>query len=349
MKILVGILDWGLGHATRSIPLIHHMLQFQCQIFIAASGPQRKILQETFPVVRFLEPPPYGIRYPAPGRNMQMAIIRQLPRLYKVIRREQHWVEQEQRKNGFDLIISDNRYGFYHKDVKSIFITHQLSPRTGWGPIFDAALRAMHYRFIGHFSECWIPDMEAGGGLAGALSHPPTIPPHARYIGMISRLERVPGNNLYNILVLISGPEPARSAFETVMREQLQDYQGTWMLVRGLPESTDTDQPNVRNHVGATELEKLMSASSLIICRSGYTTIMDLLKLRKKAVLVPTTGQTEQEYLAAYLEEKGVFPFIEQDRINLRAVFEKAGTFSYQTTETDFDAYKEAVNKLINR
>lgn len=348
-KILVGILDWGLGHATRSVPLIHYLLQFQCQIFIAASGPPRKILQEAFPDLPFLDPPPYAIRYPQSGRNMQMAILWQLPRLLAVVKEEERWLDEEHRQYGFDLIISDNRYGFHHPQVHSVFITHQLSPRSGWGSQADLWLRKIHYRFIRGFNQCWVPDVEAGGGLAGELSHPPVLPPNTQFIGPISRLEGQSSDHNAGILVLISGPEPARSQFELIMRRQLKDHKGAFVLLRGLPGSGDQGIPGELNHVDAAELAKLMAASSLVISRSGYTTIMDLLKMGKKAFLVPTPGQTEQEYLAGYLDQKGVFPFMEQSRFNLAAAIATAESYPYQKPDIDFEAYKKEVENLINR
>lgn len=350
-KILVGVLDWGLGHATRCVPLIDYLLQLECQIFIAASGPQKKILQEAFPALQFLEPPPYAIAYPGNGKSMQTAIIRQLPRLYKVISAEERWLELELRKHGFDLIISDNRYGFRHGSVHSVFITHQLSPRSGFGKLADFFVRKVHYHFIRVFDECWVPDIEAGGGLAGELSHPHNLPPNTTFIGPMSRLEGPDAAGDHNgaILLLISGPEPARTQFEVMLRSQLKDYKGHYIMVRGLPGSPDQGNPGELNHVDAAALARLMAESSLIICRSGYTTIMDLLKMGKKAFLVPTPGQTEQEYLAEYLENKGIFPFAKQSRFSLTDAMAKARSYPYQVPELDFEAYKKDVENLINR
>jgi hypothetical protein len=347
-KILLGILDWGLGHATRSVPLINYLLQLQCQIFIAASGPQKKVLQEIFPDIEFLDSPSYSIKYPKNGINMPLFIIRQLPRLYKVIQAEQAWVSMEHQKHQFDFIISDNRYGFFHKDVHSIFMTHQLSPRSGWGPLPDRLLRMIHYRFIGSFNRCWVPDVEARLGLAGELSHPAVLPPNTRYIGPLSRLQKESGIPDRKLLILISGPEPARTHFEKLLRVQLKDQGDNYVLVRGLPTSAEQGEPRELNHVDAPTLARLMAASSLVICRSGYTTIMDLLKMGKKAFLVPTPGQTEQEYLAKHMDHEGIFPFDHQSHFNLATAIAKAEAYQYHVPEVDFDAFKKEVENLIN-
>ncbi len=346
-KILVGILDWGLGHATRSIPLIGYLRQFQCQIFIAATGSQKKILLEAFPEAEFLDPPAYAIRYPTNGRNMFWAILLQLPRLYRTVQQERAWVEANIQKHQFDLVISDNRYGFHSRGAHSVFITHQLAPDSGLGPVLNNWLRRWHYRFIRVFDECWVPDLEAAGGLAGALSHPSNLPLHTSYIGPLSRLEPVKENQLDQLLVLISGPEPARSQFEILVSGMLRDYQGRFVLVRGLPGEQGPTEPGVYHHANASTLEKLVAQSSLVICRSGYTSVMDLVKMGKKAVLVPTPGQPEQEYLAAYLEQKGIFPFVSQSAFVLSEAIQKAEKFHYQFPDIDFQYYKKALDKLI--
>jgi Glycosyltransferase family 28 C-terminal domain len=345
-KILVGILDWGLGHATRSIPLISYLLQTQCQIFIAASGPQKKILLEAFPEARFLDPPPYNIQYP-PGGKM-------------LIDEEHRWVQKIVSVYGIELIISDNRYGFHAPGIPSAFITHQLSPRSGWGPAADLVARKAHYGFIKPFDECWVPDLAANGGLAGALSHPPSLPAHVTYIGPLSRFslggptlgESTLGESTLGeggILAVISGPEPARTEFELLARQQLKNMDMPNLLVRGLPDEQESPAQNELNHAGAAEMEKLMTETGIVICRSGYTSVMDLVRLRKKAVLVPTPGQTEQEYLAEHLQEKKLFPYLPQDRFDMKHAVAVANTFEYRFPEVDFDAYKKTLERFIRK
>jgi hypothetical protein len=368
-KILVGILDWGLGHATRSIPLINYLLQTQCQIFIAASGAQKKILQGAFPQARFLDPPPYNIQYPPGGKMLTLSIMKQLPRLTKLVSEEHRWVLKMVAEHNIDLIISDNRYGFHAPGIPSAFITHQLSPRSGWGPFADLLARKAHYRFIKPFDECWVPDLALNGGLAGALSHPPSLPAHVTYIGPLSRFSlggsflggsllggsplggsSLGGSSLGgNILAVISGPEPARTEFEQLVRQQLRNIEMPHMLVRGLPDEQESPAPNELNHAGAAGMEKLITEAGIVICRSGYTSVMDLLRLRKKAVLVPTPGQTEQEYLAEHLQEKNLFPYLAQDRFDMKNAVSIANSFEYRFPEVDFDAYKKTLDRFISK
>ena len=348
-KILVAVLDWGLGHAARCIPIINYLLQTQCQIFIAASGPRKKMLLEAFPGLVFIDPPPYDIRYPLKGRNLVFSIIKQLPRLNKLIHQEHEWLKAAIAEYGFNLIISDNRYGFYAPGVPSVIITHQLSPLSGMGPLIDKIVRKVHYRYLNRFDECWVPDLQHQGGLAGTLSHPTVLPARVKYIGPLSRLSGGQSETTSNLLVILSGPEPARSQFEVIIRRQLEHYSGPYQMIRGLPGDSNQPLPGELNHASTETIQKLMLEASLVICRSGYTTIMDLVKLGKKAVLVPTPGQTEQEYLARYLDEKGLFPFVRQSAFDLAKAVERSGTYDYQTLNIDYEAYKPALQHLINK
>ena len=349
-KILVGILDWGLGHATRCVPLVSYLLQTQCQIFIAATGYQKKILEEAFPEVRFLDPPPYRIQYPPGGKNLLLSIVKQLPRLKKLIQEEHEWVSKVVLEHQIDLVISDNRYGFHAPGLPSAFITHQLSPRSGWGPLVDLAAQKLHYRYINAFDECWVPDLAADGGLAGALSHPPTLPPNVSYIGPLSRFtlgESTLGES--GVLVVMSGPEPARTEFESIVRPQLKTSGIPYRLVRALPGDEDGLEPFEINHAGVAEMGKWMAEADVVICRSGYTSVMDLLSLRKKAVLVPTPGQTEQEYLAEHLQKKKLFPYLTQERFDLKHAVSIANAFEYRFPEMNFDAYKRTLDRFISK
>lgn len=348
-KIIIGILDWGLGHATRCIPLIEYMLQTECQIFIAATGPQREILREAFPSLTFLDPPPYSIQYPPKGKNLVFSIIRQLPRLRKIIKSEHDWLQKNVAEYGIQLIISDNRYGFHARGVHSVLITHQLSPKSGMGRLIDHMARKIQYGYINQFDECWVPDLPIQGGLAGELSHPAIVPKRTSYIGPLSRFNAVKATGMPKLLVLISGPEPARSEFEEIMRAQLKNYHEPYLLVRGLPGSNSTAGPNELNHAGTETMGRLLGEASLVICRSGYTTVMDLVKLGKKAVLVPTPGQTEQEYLAHHLEKQGMFPFMLQSAFVLDRAIEMSKTFGPEIPEVDFEAFHHILDRVINQ
>ena len=309
--LLFSSLDWGLGHTTRSVPLIKELLNLGCDLIVACNSIQKRILEPEFPSIRYVQLDGYNLSYGSGKWATRLRILLQLRKILTRIKLENAWVRSFIEKNPIDALISDNRYGFYHPKIPSILITHQLHIHSGYGSITDKLSQFIIYRFIKRFTACWVPDDKKVNGFAGKLSHPeklPTIP--VQYLGPLSRFEEcVFHDKKYDALIVISGPEPQRSILEKIMLEQSEHSNKKIALVRGLPKEQATFKHNkiaVFNHLKAEELNKLICTSELIICRSGYTTIMDMLKLKKKMVVIPTPGQPEQEYLAKHLSQNNL-------------------------------------------
>jgi hypothetical protein len=285
-----------------------------------------------------------------------------------------------------DAVISDNRYGLYNREIISVFITHQLCIYTGLGKLADRWLQGINYRYIERFSFCWVPDLEEKQGLAGFLSHPgrlPAIP--IRYIGLLSRFERRsnadPGSELVpapglahgreptscDLLILLSGPEPQRTIFECRVLEQLEGYTGKLILVRGLPGDTAGNkiqwgEPGaweagtpvvppgalVYDHLPAAALNKVVEGAEWVLCRPGYSSVMDLLKLGKKCIFVPTPGQTEQEYLGSYLAGRGLAYCVPQHGFSLNAALEAAKDFPFGGIgQSDNERFRKEIEFLV--
>jgi len=349
-KVLVGVLDWGLGHATRCVPLLHYLSQLECQIFIAATGSSRALLEQEIPHAAFLSPPPYAVKYKGKGNRLMLSLLAQTPRLLAVVQQEKRWLQHMHRRYGFDLLISDNRYGLCLSEIPSVILTHQLLPRTGGVPIPAAWIRKLHYRFLERFREVWVPDVPEKPGLAGELSHPALLPARCRYIGPLSRLDpTAPASSLDEgyLLVLLSGPEPARTQFESILRSQLRNYKGSWKMVLGKPGSNSAEQEGVYNHVDATGLSALISGASLVISRPGYTSVMDLIRLGRKAVFVPTPGQTEQEYLAEHLEAMHYFPWLRQEEFGIGKAVQLAESFRFSLPDVDFGRHRHILEEFV--
>jgi uncharacterized protein (TIGR00661 family) len=361
-NILVAPLDWGLGHATRCIPIIHELLKYPLNVIIAASGRQKTLLQFEFPNLEFINIPAYNIRYGAGRFASTLKLIFQTPRILNVIKKENQWLAGIVFRKKIDAVISDNRYGLYHRDIPSIFISHQLQIKSLVASAGEAMLRSWQYQFINRFQQCWVPDFEDAVNLAGDLSHPrvmPKIP--VSYIGALSRFENRPLPSKYHLLVLLSGPEPQRTILEGKLLQQLADFQKPVLFVRGLPgekkqdhvfDQKIRDYPNRKihfeNHLVAEELNKAMIESKLVLSRSGYTTVMDIAALQKKSILIPTPGQTEQEYLAESLEQKGIAcSFVQKDFL-LKDALRKAAVFHYRLpVKMNFKHYRNAVNEFV--
>jgi uncharacterized protein (TIGR00661 family) len=333
IKILVAPLDWGLGHATRCIPIIRSLIQAGYEVLLAGEGKQAILLSTEFPQLTLLPLRGYDVKYSRYAWQLPFKLIAQLPKIMGAIRNENKWLNEQVKKLDIKMVISDNRYGLYHPTIPCIILTHQLTIITPFG-ILQRVLQKIHYRLLNHFNEIWVPDIEKFPSAAGILSHPekmPGIP--VRYIGWLSRFQAFPGPNYYDIVVLLSGPEPQRSMLEKKILKELKEIKGNILLIRGLPGETALpkyEHPiKIRNHLSNKELQEVIQQAEWIICRSGYTTIMELLSLQKKAILIPTPGQTEQIYLAERLRELNWAVSIDQNFFNGSDIISVAGQFSF--------------------
>jgi uncharacterized protein (TIGR00661 family) len=352
VRVLIAPLDWGLGHATRCIPLIGELLTRGADVTIAATGPSALLLAREFPQLEIKPLQGYNIQYGS--RFLFLNILVQLPRIFSTIRAEHRWLQQLVQKESYDIIISDNRPGFWNKAACCIYITHQLCIRSGKGKWVDRLLQKLHHRYIRNFQKVWVPDVANDPNVAGILSHPEKAMVQAEYMGLISRFTQKEGVvPKYDLLVLLSGPEPQRTILEKKVLQQIETLPQSIVVVRGLPGSAQVPDTaahiQVYNHLPASKLEQIIQESRCVLCRSGYTTIMDLLKLKKKAVLIPTPGQTEQEYLARYLQEQGLFPYSEQKRLNIKEALQNASLFPYHHPfhYQAFEQYRELIDELL--
>jgi uncharacterized protein (TIGR00661 family) len=310
--ILICPLDWGLGHASRMVPVINELLLQGCVVHIAASGSPLKFVRSRFGNrLTYHEFSGRKITYPKGSAFFPKFII-ELPFLLYSIYKEHRYLKKLVTKIHPDLIISDNRYGAWHPGIKSVFVTHQLFIRL---PKVIRFLRPlvnfMNHWFISRFDVCWVPDYGMAPGLSGALSHGNVIK-NIRYIGPLSRFENMEVSSIPQfsekmrsgfLLAIISGPEPQRTLFEKHLENELRTHH--IVFFRGIPGSnysraegnyTWYDDPS------DTLVKECIERCEVVICRSGYTSIMDLSVFGKKVIFVPTPGQTEQEYLAEMYE-----------------------------------------------
>jgi UDP-N-acetylglucosamine transferase subunit ALG13 len=275
----------------------------------------------------------YRIKY---GKSaLTSKILLQVPSILRSIKKENKWLKEQVSKYGFDAVISDNRYGLYHENVFSVFITHQLYIKSSLGKWSEKILQQWNYKFINRFNECWVPDEKGENNLAGELSHPvklPDIP--TKYIGPKSRFEKKNINEIRNhLLIILSGPEPQRTILENKIVDQIVNYPATATIVRGLPGERNiipsTNSIHFYNHLSSEELNIEAMKAEFIISRSGYSTIMDIAALQKKSIIIPTPGQTEQEYLADHLMKKQFAFCIKQIDFSLLTNIEQAKRFKY--------------------
>ena len=352
-RVLVAPLDWGLGHATRCIPVIFNLMQQDCEVIIGAEGAVKTLLQNEFPGLKFIELKGYRVKYSRTKYWLPVILILQFPKLFYRIYAENRWLQKIAFALKIDAVISDNRPGLSHKKIPCIYITHQLQIKTG-NRFTERIAKKIHYHFINKFTACWVPDAAGEINLAGQLAHPvvlPNVP--VKYMGPLSRFKITSAQIKYDLCILLSGPEPQRSIFEKKVLLDLADFEGTAFLLRGLPGKTlqlaSTGRLQIRNHLPAAELSVVIQQSKIIICRSGYTTIMDMMKLQKKAILVPTPGQTEQEYLAAYLQQQQLFFCIQQKDFSIADALKKAGSAAYKKVNIEQLEHEAVIKNFANQ
>lgn len=318
--VLVAPLDWGLGHATRCIPIIRLLIKKGCQVSIASNGNAKRLLQREFPDLKFYDLPTYGAVY-SRYIPFMIYIFLQVPKFLVAIVKERKAVKKIVKDNAVGLTISDNRYGCRVSKVPSVFICHQINlimpSGLGW---VSPMVNYFNRKWISKYEECWIPD-DQKISLSGKLSYPSL--PNAKYVGLLSRFSMSNNNHtIFHLAIILSGPEPQRTIFEDLILSQLNGMEFKSIVVRGVLNGLDERRikGNVTfvNHLPGSQLQQVLEESEFVLCRSGYSSIMDLAVLRKKAILVPTPGQTEQEYLGKLMMQKKIAPCQRQKNFDLR-------------------------------
>lgn len=327
--VLICPLDWGLGHASRMIPVIIRLNSDGKRVTLGGSGKSGELLRQTFPDLEYIPIPSVNIRYCGQGMWLVFSLFIQLPRMIFSAWREHQLLHKAVIRFGIDEVISDNRYGLYCRHTYNIFVTHQISPVL---PRFFHWAEYPLYRFIrnriNRFQECWIPDYADANNLTGRLSHRFKLPENAKYIGILSRFSGNPGISentefeKYHLVIVLSGPQPQLKHFSSRIIQQAYKVQVKVLVITGLQDPVpriDEKQERLKivSHLPLAEFRSALLQADIILCRSGYSSIMDLVALGKSAILVPTPGQTEQEYLAAYLNGKKMFKQIKESELDL--------------------------------
>lgn len=338
-RILVAPLNWGLGHATRCIPILHALRNRGFEPIVASDGEALSLLQHEFPKLTFETLPAYNITYSKTKMGFSWAIAKQLPKLKQTIKKgykqTQHLVE----KYKIEGIISDNRLGVRCPDITSVIITHQLKvlSKNVW------LSSKLHQHYIQLFNACWVPDFKDTPNLSGVLGHTDVSGVDVTYINPLSRFSTRPITEDIDLLCILSGPEPQRTLLEQKLRTELSNYKGTVVLVQGLVSDTQTaatqEQFTVYNYMTSELLETYINRAKLVIARSGYTTLMDLAALGKRAFFIPTPGQLEQTYLAKQLTEANIAGHCSQDDFNTDCILEayRYSGFSKMDYNNNFD------------
>lgn len=306
-KILFAPLNWGLGHAARIVPLVQNEIDKGNLVYFTATGLAKGFLKKEFPNAQFIEAPEFKIRY-AQKPFFTTVLFLQMPLFFISFFRDWYYLRSIIKLHGITKVIADNRYGFHNKNIKSILVTHQLFIKLpGVLKILEPFLHFVTRLLINRFNECWVPDYkEIRGSLCGTLAHGKNVPDNVKYIDPISRFSNFVlnnGENKYDVVALISGPEPQRSIFEENLTERFKESRSRVLFICGKPNNNELEHiGNITKvpHMSSTKIANYINNTKKVIARSGYSTIMDLHVLNVEAELIPTPGQTEQEYLAEW-------------------------------------------------
>lgn len=353
-KIIVAPLDWGLGHATRCIPIIQHLMQSNCEVIIISSGRSLVLLQNEFPHIIVYDVSAYNIEYQRSG-NFILKIGLQLFKVFKGIRKEHLELLKIVKTENPDLIIADNRYGMYHPHVQSIIITHQLMVKIPGLRFMEPIVKRWLYYRHKKFNAVWIPDIETEPNIAGDLSHAGIKPRNIKYLGVLTRFKKLkePPQSTGKILVIISGPEPQRTLFEEMILQQAALLTYPFIIVQGKSESQERKSlaPHIQiiSHCNSEALFALAEEAEIIISRGGYSTLMDLSQLNKKCIFIPTPGQTEQEYLVQELAKNNQVLYAKQEDCNIGELINKINQLDIRfNIPADTDFFKQVVNDAIS-
>jgi len=328
MRVLYAVGSWGLGHATRSLPVIQALLERGVEVTVVCTGRALLLLrQELMERCEFLDWPDVPQTLGRSALEFYARSALAIPHMLLVMLRERSWTENLLRRRRFDRIVSDNRYGVQHPAVPSFHLAHSLrfiAPRRV--ALLEWLLEAFNYRWFCGLRRILVPDTPEDR-LSGDLAHrlrvfPPKL---LAYIGVLSRIRARDLPQDLDLFVTLSGPEPQRTMLEEVIRRQLAAWRpaatGLRVVVAlGRPEAPhreEVDGVEVYGYLDARAQEEMVNRAHLVVARSGYSTIMELAEVERRAVLVPTPGQTEQVYLAAYHERRGTIRAVSQSRLAL--------------------------------
>lgn len=350
-RILVAPLDWGLGHATRCIPIIRELQKQGAEVILGAANMPLTLLRQEFPELEYVVFPGMNVAYPK-KIPMSLFMAFKAPRFLKWVKEEEELVDSVVKSHNIDGIISDNRYGLHNTNVPSVLITHQLFIKAS---VLSFSLKNLTRSYASRFSYCWVPDFKGNPNLSGDLSHGKIALDNLRYVGPLSRFNanQIYREPKYDLLAVLSGPEPSRTVLEQTLFKQLKNSDLKALIVRGLVDAVDNkieEWEGIRrvNYLNTKELEREILNAKMVLCRSGYSSIMDLATLGKKAFFIPTKGQTEQEYLAKRLKKEGLAFYSSRANLNIEKQYKFALNYPGLKIQQEKKQLEDAITEFTN-
>lgn len=324
-NILICPLEWGLGHAGRMVPVARKLLAMGNNVFIGSGENHSEFFRKEVSGLSYIHFPGFRIKYSGWLPQYIVIFFRTPAFIFRCIA-EHYRLKKIISEYNIDIVISDSRIGLWNKHISTALVTHMIRiPHPGGLRFLENLGNPLVKNLTGKFKLCLIPDLPGEVNVSGKLSHNVSLPSNARYAGLLSRFVD-PGpessgiRKKYYCTVILSGPEPQKSILRDKLSEILKTADKPSVILEGSPrgEIRRSVKGNITyiSHLPTSEFGKLILESENIVTRSGYTTIMELISLRRSALLIPTPGQSEQEYLAEYLAGKGWFKTTSQDNLS---------------------------------
>lgn len=334
MKILFAVHDWGLGHATRDLLLIRALLSAGHAVHVLSHGRALQLLRDelggdcSFTDLPDI-PKPLGRRASTFYIKMSLA----LPAVFWTFRREHQCVRELCRSARIDRVVSDSRFGAAVPDVPSYHLFHSLRQIIPGRPRhLERLVETSQKRLLAHARKILIPDQREGG-LAGDLCHSLACDwgDRLEYLGILSSVRRLPVEQDIDYFISISGAEPQRTLFEEIVLRQVRRLRGRIVVALGRPEQhdrvDDDGRVTIHGYLDRHRQEEMLNRARLVVSRPGYTTLMELAEIGRRALLVPTVGQSEQEYLADYHRRLGHLYSVRQHELDLTRDTAVAATY----------------------
>ncbi|MCB0480414.1 MAG: glycosyltransferase [Flavobacteriales bacterium] len=313
-KILFGVLNWGLGHATQSALVINWLIKQNFEVHIASDDAAMQYLKIEFPACRFIDLPGYNVSYSHKGFFLFGKILWQLPKIWSAIRSEHQFVSELNEKENYDFIISHNRYGVYLHSTPSVIICHQTWVSSKY---FEGLVNFFHRKLLARFNEIWVPDFTNSiDSLTGKLGHCQTGVPQI-YLGSLTTEFTDKPIAKYDFAAILSGPEPQRSILESIVVTRFENLsKKKVLLVRGTQIRSNKKYAfDSIDFCSSETIREVIENTDCVIGRSGYSSIMNYYSSGVKAILVPTPGQGEQEYLAEWNKKNENISVVYQDKL----------------------------------
>lgn len=351
-NILVCPLDWGLGHATRIVPVINELIAQGANVIMGADNRPLDFLMRYYPDNTVIKLEGFNPVYPEKG-SMAWKMIKSVPKMISASKAARRSLQRIIKEHNIHAIISDNRYELCDSGIPSVFVTHQLNIQTnGIQSIAKPFINLTLSHFLGGYDEIWIPDSE-DHGFSGKLSRTGKYRSKIHFIGTLSRFSNQLSNKgeRFDILAIMSGPEPQRSLFERIISQQATKTDKKVAILQGRPgfgSRKTLENITYIPHAADDDFAWLLKSSEVIISRPGYSTLMDLAVFEKSGIFIPTPGQTEQEYLASKLNKERKAVSYHQNHFNLKDAIRKSSELDGLITRSNDKNLKKRITHLLN-